>query len=114
MLAGDAVLARVRPGVFEGGLVEEEELFVGAFWLLDAAGGPGIENFWLHDWRLLEVAIVVARSFPRLFYFALVVEFAFVAESRDVRLPLDFFQLTKRCVRNLIQMLSSFCGQSVH
>ena len=101
-------------GVLEGWLVEEEELFVGTFWLLDAAGSPGVENLWFHDWHLLEVAIIIARPFPRRLYFALIIQLTLVSQPRDIRLPLDLSQLPERSILDLGQVVGPFSGKSVH
>ena len=43
-----------------------EEFCVGTLRLLNPGGGPGVENLRLHDRRLHEVCVLVARAFPRL------------------------------------------------
>ena len=65
-----------------------KELCVRSFGLLDARGGPRVENLWFHDRRLHEVTALIAGAFPRLPVLDLHQQLVLGTHPRHVALPI--------------------------
>ena len=65
-----------------------EEFGVGTLGLLHSGGGPGVEDLRLHDGRLHEVCVLVARALPRLLVLDQIEQFLLAAHPGHVALAI--------------------------